>query len=230
MRTTHRCLLALIGVPAVLLLVVGCAHSTPVAVSTPTTVVVTSTPEATQPPSVTPAAQPPTPAPPSATPPPTVHPAATPTTPPVVSAPLPPEAYEDRRDPVALLASYVNAINRQEYERAWSYWENPPNPSFADFEQGYADTASVFLVVGPPAWIDAGAGNFFTSIPTLLVATRTDGSRHAYVGCYAGHAVNPGMLPTPTAEENWSLWSAAIQAAPGNSTEATQLAQPCQIP
>jgi hypothetical protein len=138
-----------------------------------------------------------------------------------------PDLYEDRRDPVSVLASYANAINRQEFARAWGYWENPPNPSFADFQQGFADTASLFLAVSPPQWIEGAAGNFYASIPTLLVATHTDGSTHSFVGCYQVHAINPGMLATPTAVEEWSLWGATVQAAPGNSHDAMLLAGAC---
>lgn len=115
------------------------------------------------------------------------------------------EAYEDRRDPVSLLVAYVNAINCQEYERAWGYRENPPNPPYDNLRRGFADTASVFLVIGPPIWIGAAAGSMYSTIPTLLAATHTDGSQHIYVGCYVAHAIDPGMLPTPTPEEEWSL-------------------------
>src|SRR3954452_8440770 len=37
--------------------------------------------------------------------------------------------YENRTDPVAALKSYYNAINRKEYERAYSYFDGAPNPA-----------------------------------------------------------------------------------------------------
>lgn len=53
----------------------------------------------------------------------------------------PPEAlqptpeYEDFTNPTALLASYYNAINSSEYERAFSYWQPPPS-SLETFARG----------------------------------------------------------------------------------------------
>ena len=55
-------------------------------------------------------------------------------------------AYDNPNSPVDLLASYYNAIDRQEYQRAYGYWEMPPS-SYDQFAQGYADTASVELIV-----------------------------------------------------------------------------------
>jgi hypothetical protein len=140
--------------------------------------------------------------------------------------PIPPEsAYEDREGPVRLLASYFNAINRKEYRRAWEYWESPPNRSYEDFEKGYAETASVLLVVRPPVRVEGAAGSMYAGIPTLLVATHIDGSRHAFVGCYVGRRVNPG---TGGVDEGWSLYDAAVNAISGNNTDVTLLIQACE--
>jgi len=98
-------------------------------------------------------------------------------------------SYAERNAPVDLLASFYNAINRQEYQRAYSYWETPPSP-YDQFVQGYADTASVQLIVQLPAFIDVGAGNAYANIPTVLIATRRDGSQQIFAGCYTTHKVN----------------------------------------
>ena len=56
---------------------------------------------------------------------------------------------DDRSGPVEVLASLFNAVNRKEYVRAYSYWENAgTNPEVAPFDQfqkGYAETESVQL-------------------------------------------------------------------------------------
>jgi hypothetical protein len=78
-------------------------------------------------------------------------------------------AYANRDTPIDLLASFYNAINRQEYERAYGYWENPPD-SYADFVRGYQDTVSVQLIVQPPAWLEGAAGSSYANVPTALVA------------------------------------------------------------
>jgi hypothetical protein len=150
-------------------------------------------------------------------------PSSTPTIPPVSPNE---ERYEARGSPVSLLASYFNAINRREYRRAWEYWENSPNPSFEDFMQGYAETVSVFLAVSPPTFIEGAAGSLYTSIPALMVATHTDGSRHAFVGCYVVRRANPGA---GAVDEEWSLYSATVHATPNNTTDATLLIQACEV-
>ncbi len=144
-----------------------------------------------------------------------------------LAAPPPVEQpHDDREDPVRLLASYYNAVNRKEYERAYSYWENPPSPSYEEFVQGYADTASVLLVVRPPTRVEGAAGSQYASIAALLIATHIDGSQHAFVGCFVARRVNP-ELAGEFAEAAWSLYNATVTAAPGNSTDATLLAAAC---
>lgn len=148
----------------------------------------------------------------------------TPTATPVADAA---EVYEDRGDPVRLLASYYNAVNRGEYERAWSYWESPPSASYEDFAEGYAETASVLLAVSPPTRVEGAAGSVYAAVPTLLVSTHMDGSQHAFVGCYVARRTNPGVLEGST-DTDWWLYSATITATPGNTTDATLLADACE--
>jgi hypothetical protein len=128
-------------------------------------------------------------------------------------------SYADQNTPVDLLASYYNAINRQEYQRAYGYWESPPS-SYTQFVQGYADTASVQLIVQLPAFIDAGAGNLHAAIPTVLVATKRDGSQQFFVGCYTTHKVN--IQP-----DVWHLARATIAPAAANVAIPSALAQAC---
>jgi hypothetical protein len=132
--------------------------------------------------------------------------------------------YQDRTGPVSLLASYYNAINRQEYLRAWEYWEAPPDPSFEEFAAGFADTKSVMLVILPPTRSEGAAGSEYVAIPVLLIATHTDGCRHNFVGCLV--ARRP-MTRGPSNEQEWSLFDATVRRTPGNSTAATLLEQAC---
>lgn len=188
--------------------------TTPPEPATSTLATHTPTPEA-------PATETETPSPEPATP------TATPTPPPPTSTPLPTvEApyYEDRMDPSALLASYYNAINRREYARAWDYWESPPNPTYDDFVDGFSDTAAVMAAVIPPTWYEGAAGSAYTSVPTLLSATHTDGTRHNYVGCFVTRRPNLGG---PDVEKVWSLFDATLNPTPGNSTDALQLTEAC---
>jgi hypothetical protein len=128
-------------------------------------------------------------------------------------------SYADQRTPVDLLASFYNAIDRQEYQRAYGYWESPPSP-YDQFAQGYADTASVQLIVQLPAFVDAGAGNLHAAIPTVLVATKRDGSQQTFVGCYITHKVN--IQP-----DVWHLASATVAPAAASLDIPPALAQAC---
>ena len=137
----------------------------------------------------------------------------------VQPAAAPTPLYASQDTPTDLLASFYNAINRQEYQRAYGYWETPPSP-YSQFVQGYADTASVQLIVQPPTFIDAGAGNLHAAIPTVLVATKRDGSTQRFGGCYTTHKVN--IQP-----DVWHLSQAQIAAVDASASIPTLLAQAC---
>ena len=108
---------------------------------------------------------------------------------------LSPANYIDNRsDAVALMSSYLNSINRQEYVRAFSYWQTPVS-TYDAFATGYATTASItaqFGTVTP----DAGAGQVYYSLPVALKSTMTDGSLKTYVGCFVMHLAQPGFQGT----------------------------------
>ncbi len=125
----------------------------------------------------------------------------------------PPPFYEDRTDPANFMQSFYNAINRKEYQRAYSYFDTGTDkPSYDDFVAGYSDTVSVTVYIGKYEQ-DAGAGNVYASVPTVLVAAHTDGSVHTYAACYILHHTNPGIDPAPDA----ALW----KVQKGTATEDT---------
>jgi hypothetical protein len=128
-------------------------------------------------------------------------------------------SYASQDSPADLLASFYNAVGRQEYQRAYSYWETPPS-SYDQFAQGYADTASVQLIVQPPTFIDAGAGNLHAAIPTVLLATKRDGSSQSFGGCYTTHKVN-------SQPNVWHLSQAQIAPIDVGVSIGALLAQAC---
>ncbi|MCC6457530.1 MAG: hypothetical protein IT328_21415 [Caldilineaceae bacterium] len=148
--------------------------------------------------------------------------------PPVAIAQTPSQmqAYENLASPVDLLASYYNAVNRQEYERAYGYWQAPPN-DYDTFAAGYADTAGVQLIVQPPTRIEGAAGSLYVEIPTVLIAQHNDGSTHTFAGCIVTRKSN--LHPPDIPEEDvWHLYQALISEVPNNSAIPTLLAQGCQ--
>jgi hypothetical protein len=128
-------------------------------------------------------------------------------------------SYDNRASPADLLASFYNAINRHEYPRAYGYWENPPS-SYEQFVAGYADTATVQLLIVPPTSYQGAAGSSFVGIPTALIATRADGSQQIFAGCYVARASN--VQP-----DGWRLFSATIAPVANNSPIAPLLARDC---
>lgn len=118
-------------------------------------------------------------------------------------------------DPVMLVASYYNAINLKDYERAYSYWENTPSDmpgsaTEAQFAAGFADTEQVAAFVHLPVDAEPGAGNVFAAVPILLDATHTDGSEHVYAGCITAHKVNVPVGDATEPDPNWHLRDATL--------------------
>lgn len=137
----------------------------------------------------------------------------------------PPDAFEDLRSPVSLLASYYNAINLQDYQRAYSYWENPPDP-FDQFAAGFADTASVQVIVQPPTRYSGAAGSLYVETPTVLIADHFDGAQLMYVGCFVTRTSN--LQPPDIPEEDvWHLYSADVTEVPTDSSIPALLAEAC---
>lgn len=104
---------------------------------------------------------------------------------------------DDRSTPKALVQSYYNAINQQQYARAYGYFSEGFAPKDYDsWVKGYADTASVAVQVGATR-PDPGAGQIYWALPVAISVRKTDGSHEVFAGCYTIHMTNPGMQDTP---------------------------------
>jgi hypothetical protein len=87
--------------------------------------------------------------------------------------------------PVAVLASYYNAVNRREYTRAYGYLAAQGRPAFATFAGGYADTGVVHitrLLVANGQ--QAGNAHAVSCVGIALVASSKEGSETGYGGWY----------------------------------------------
>jgi hypothetical protein len=102
---------------------------------------------------------------------------------------------DNRSDPAAVISSLLNAINRREYVRAYSYWQTTSN-NYSAFAAGYANTATVTAQFGT-ATSDPGAGQIYYSLPVAMKATLTDGTLQTFVGCYTLHISQPSFQATP---------------------------------
>lgn len=141
--------------------------------------------------------------------------------------------FYEKRDgsAIQLLKSYYNAINRKDYERAYSYFQGAPNPDpstaapYQQFVQGFADTASVTLAVGKET-DDPGAGNIYAGVPVVITSQHTTGNPTTFSGCYFMHRVNFGISANHN-DELWSIQSAKLVAASPNLPIDSQLSQTC---
>lgn len=165
----------------------------------------------------------------SGAPPGTPLPAAPATPPPANTTPAPagfPPYQDDRSGPLRLLQSYVNALNRREYLRAYSYWEvqdgsAQPGP-YQQFRQGYADTASVELVLGE-ARVGAAAGSIFYGLPVGLLARSAGGAGQTFSGCFTLHLGQPGNQAAPPFR-GLAIQSASVRQVADNTPLADLVA------
>ena len=109
----------------------------------------------------------------------------------------PPEYLDDRSTPETLIKSYYNAINRQEYARAYSYYasDSPPQP-FPQFQAGYENTRSVTVLFGK-AQGEGAAGSAYWSQPLAIKSEANDGTNTVFNGCYRLRLANPAIQGVP---------------------------------
>lgn len=137
---------------------------------------------------------------------------------------------DDRSAPQAVLRSFYNAINRSEYARAYSYWDeaaqNNRLPSFSAFQQGYQHTSSVDLHLGDAMRL-AQQGQLIFQLPATIIAHQDDGSTQTYVGCYTLQLTNPARQSSPPYRP-LSLDSASIQSVPAFANTDQLMSQSCR--
>lgn len=107
---------------------------------------------------------------------------------------LGPENYIDNRSgAVEVVSSLFNAINRKEYVRAYSYWQDTAAVgNYTDYADGFADTGLISATFGA-VLSDAGAGQYYYQVPVTQTVQTISGSTQVFVGCYTLHLANPGM-------------------------------------
>jgi len=136
---------------------------------------------------------------------------------------------DDRSNPLQLIRSYYNAINRHEFVRAYAYWNGNDQP-YPDFEKGFATTAEVTIRVSTLTG-GAAAGTTYYSLPIVLTATDTAGKNQMYVGFYEIALSTPsnyGMPPILPMHINKGIVQPLTMANP--TDQLTALIQSNQIP
>jgi hypothetical protein len=105
---------------------------------------------------------------------------------------------DDRSGPLETVSSLLNALNRKEYVRAYSYFQNPsiyPGP-YNPFAAGYTDTVTITAVFGP-AQTMAAPGITIYKQPLAMRAQRTDATIQTFVGCYTLELAQPAGQSVP---------------------------------
>jgi hypothetical protein len=134
---------------------------------------------------------------------------------------------DDRSTPSQVIVSLYNAINRQEYLRAYNYWNNPADSlgSYTSYAAGYQDTKSVGLVFGQIT-ADAGMSQVYYTIPVILKTTSKNGTRTNYAACYVVHAAAPGVFGAPPFIP-MGIERGSAKASDINTNESQALATAC---
>jgi hypothetical protein len=105
--------------------------------------------------------------------------------------------YLDNRSTAAeMVRSLYDALNRHEFARAFGYFSIPPAKNFASYENGYAETGHVDVMIGDVS-SEGAAGSIYYSVPTLVRATDLKGGKSYFSGCYAVRAVNASIQEPP---------------------------------
>ncbi|HEY9672490.1 MAG TPA: hypothetical protein V6D11_13670 [Waterburya sp.] len=116
------------------------------------------------------------------------------------------------QEAVQAIRNYYSAINRRDYQQAYSAWDRDgaaSQQSFEQFKQGFANTASTAVTVGEPGRLDGAAGSTYIEIPVTVTAVTKNGTRQRFRGSYVLRRVND--VPGSTLEQRrWHLYSAHI--------------------
>jgi hypothetical protein len=108
-----------------------------------------------------------------------------------------PAYLDDRSDAASLVKSFYNAINRQEYSRAWDYFgETKPAANFDAFVKGFATTERVDVLTGAVS-SEGAAGSQFYTVPVAIVAFGKSGGQAVFAGCYTTRLSDPRIQEPP---------------------------------
>lgn len=125
---------------------------------------------------------------------------------------------DNRSDADSLVRSLYNAINRQEYSRAWEYFGDvKPAKDFSSFVAGYEQTTEVEVVTGD-AGVEGAAGSTYFNIPVAILARNKDGSEAVFAGCYTARLANPQVQEPPFS--GLHIEKGALKPAKGPLAEA----------
>lgn len=117
----------------------------------------------------------------------------------------------DIKEAANVIHQYYTAINSINYRKAYELWSDKGQASkqtFDQFQQGFADTASVTVEIGKPGDIEGAAGSRFITIPVTLEAKTKSGARQNFAGEYV---LRRSVVDGASAEQRaWRIYSSKI--------------------
>jgi|GEM_PF-875045 len=126
--------------------------------------------------------------------------------------------------PQALLLTYYNAINRQDYATAYALWLSP-RQTYRAFAAGFADTTRVEPYFGGLQTRNSTQAGY---VPALLLGYQTDGRVFAYYGCFTVSYQGVNGVTWRIAGGNFHLLTSL--GVPDNAVIAAYLAIDCFNP
>lgn len=111
-----------------------------------------------------------------------------------------------------VVVDYYAAIDAGEYAKAYALWSDKGTASgqtFEHFSGGYANTKSVYAIVGEPMNEEGAAGSRYIQVPVELSALQRDGSERHYRGRFTLRAVVADGASDE--QRRWHLASAEMQ-------------------
>jgi hypothetical protein len=135
--------------------------------------------------------------------------------------------FEQRDQPVFLIAAYYDAISRQDYARAYDYWNGnaPDGATLQQFTQGFANVETVRALVRLPIRGSVAAGTAYAEIPVVVLTTLKDGESQIFAGCFRAAHYNVPVGDSQTVDPNWHLHDADLEIA--DSVDFTQTVDAC---
>ena len=99
---------------------------------------------------------------------------------------------DSRSDAIWVVSSYLNALNRKEYVRAYSYSQDPVTEfgPFTTYAAGYSDTDVITAVFGKVV-TKKSEGNSIIAVPLAMKVLSTSAVLKTYVGCFNLYLANP---------------------------------------
>jgi hypothetical protein len=104
---------------------------------------------------------------------------------------------DDRSNPIQVVRSYYNAINRKELVRAYSYWSpnaSPKPPTFEVFQKDFAAVTVTQLETGK-TFNDKTGDTVYYYVPITAYTRQANNRLVTYVGCYTVAQPQAGAPP-----------------------------------